>query len=245
MKRVAPGSQAEQVGRLFIAGVLVVFAPHLPFGNYLIYPFMILGTWFHEMGHGLTALALGHDFQRLLIFPDGSGVAESFSPADIPAWQRATIAAGGPLGPSVMGMALMLASGRARLWRPALLALAAIVMLSTLIWVRTLTGWIVLPAIAAGLTLLAWRGKPGLTRFTLQFLGMLAGLSMFLSWDYLFTESAVIGGQPMLSDTGTIEASLLLPHWVWALLLIGSATLMIGGSFKYALRNERGRLPRR
>ena len=62
MYRATPGSQSEQVGRLLTAGVLVVFAPALPFGNYLIYPFMILATWFHEMGHGLTALAFGYEF---------------------------------------------------------------------------------------------------------------------------------------------------------------------------------------
>ena len=42
---------------------------------------------------------------------------------------------------------------------------------------------------------------------TRQFLGMLAALSMFMSWDYLFMESARIGGQVILSDTGAIEAA--------------------------------------
>ena len=238
MYRTTPGSQAEQVGRLFLAAVLVVFAPHLPFGNYLIYPFMILGTWFHEMGHGLTALMLGFDFERLVIYPNGSGLAESLMPANISPVARAAVAAGGPLGPSVIGSALILASAKPKLWRPALVALAAIIVGSTVIWVRSTTGWIVLPAIAAALTLMAWKVGPGLIRFTLQFLGMLAGLSMFLSWDYLFMESAVIGGQLILSDTGAIEANLLLPHWFWALTLIGLATLMIGGSLKYALRQS-------
>lgn len=235
MRRVAPGSQAEQVGRLFLAAVLVVFAPHLPFGNFLIYPFMILGTWFHEMGHGLTALALGHEFDRLLIFADGSGIAESRTPADISPLARAAIAAGGPIGPSLAGALLILASGRRRWWRPALALLAGAIALSTLIWVRSATGWIVLPLIAAGLAATAWKARGTLVRFLLQFLGMLAGLSMFLSWDYLFMESAVVGGQLILSDTGAIAASLLLPHWVWALLLTGFAALSIGGSLKLAL----------
>ena len=238
IQRVAPGSQAEQLGRLLIAGVLVVFAPQLPLGNYLIYPFMILGTWFHEMGHGLTALVLGYDFERLLIYPNGSGIAESVTPRDISPFSRAMIAAGGPLGPSIVGMLLILASARRKLWRPALWALASALVLSTLIWVRTPTGWIVLPLIAAGLGWLAWKGRPGFIRFMLQFLGMVAALSMFLSWDYLFTENAVIGGQLMLSDTGAIAQNLLLPHWVWALVLVGLATLMIGASLKFALKGS-------
>lgn len=239
MMRTAPGSQAEQVGRLFLAAVLVVFAPHLPLGNYLIYPFMILGTWFHEMGHGLAALALGFEFERLLIYPDGSGIAESRTPADISPLARAAIAAGGPLGPSLLGAALILASGQPRIWRGALASLAGLVMLSTLVWVRSATGWIVLPLIAGALAALAWRGNRELVRFMLQFLGMLAGLSMFLSWEYLFAESAVIAGQVILSDTGAIAASLPLPHWFWAGALVVLAAMMIGFSLKLALRRHR------
>lgn len=239
MHRVAPGSQAEQVGRLLIAAVLVVFAPQLPFGNYLIYPFMILGTWFHEMGHGLTAMLFGYDFEQLTIYANGSGIAESRMPADASRFSRAMIAAGGPLGPSIVGSALILASAKAQLWRPALIVLSLAVTISTLIWVRSPTGWIVLPAIAVGLAFLAWKASAGWLRFALQFLGMLAALSMFMSWDYLFMERANIGGQLILSDTGAIEANLFLPHWFWAMALIVAATLMIGASLKYALREDR------
>ena len=238
MYRVSPGSQAEQVGRLLIAAVLVMFAPQLPFGNYLIYPFMILATWFHEMGHGLTALLFGYDFERLIIYSNGSGLAESSMPADASRFSRAMIAAGGPLGPSFIGSALILASAKAKLWRPALLVLSLIIAVSTLIWVRSTTGWIVLPAVAVGLALLAWKGGSGWIRFALQFLGMLAALSMFMSWDYLFMESARIGGQVILSDTGAIEANLFLPHWFWAMALIVTATLMIGASLRYALHED-------
>ena len=73
-------TQQQQVGQLIIAGVLVIFLPQLPLGNYLLYPFTILTTWFHEMGHGLAALALGWEFERLVLLSDGSGYAESYRP---------------------------------------------------------------------------------------------------------------------------------------------------------------------
>ncbi|RGP42106.1 hypothetical protein BPTFM16_02417 [Altererythrobacter insulae] len=245
MYRAAPGSQAEQIGRLLIAAVLVVFAPTLPFGNYLIYPFMILGTWFHEMGHGLTAMMFGYDFERLVIYANGSGFAESRMPEDASRVSRALIAAGGPLGPSIVGALLILASAKAKLWRPALIVLAFAIAVSTGIWVRSSTGWFVLPAIAIGLGVLAWKGPAGAVRFMLQFLGMLAALSMFMSWDYLFMERANIGGQVILSDTGAIEAMLFLPHWFWAMALILTAVLLIFASLKYALREDgSGRLTR-
>ncbi|GAA5055471.1 M50 family metallopeptidase [Erythrobacter westpacificensis] len=235
---VRPGSQEEQVGRLILAGVLVMFLPALPFGNYLIWPFVILTTWFHEMGHGLTAILTGNAFDELVIYANGSGYASSRTAMDGGGVSRALIAMGGPLGPSVMGALLILASAARKHWKPALVLLAGALVLSTVIWVRSVVGVVVLPLIGAALGLLAWKGKRGLQLFALQFLGVLAALSMFNDMDYLFSESAVIGGQVMLSDTGAIEAELLLPHWIWASLIIVLSGLMIGWSLKYALNHE-------
>ena len=103
--RSRPSSQEEQVGRLILAGVLVLFLPALPFGNFLIWPFVILTTWFHEMGHGLTALVTGNAFDLLVINADGSGFASSRTAleggglgpgADCDGWSHS--------GPSVMGL---------------------------------------------------------------------------------------------------------------------------------------------
>ena len=62
-------------------------------------------------------------------------------------------------------------------------------------------------------------------------------------WNYLFAESAVIGGQRVLSDTGAIEAALFLPHWIWAGLITAISALAIGASLKRAL-NQDGRTRR-
>lgn len=236
---VQPGSQAEQVGRLILAVVVVLALPALPFGNYLIYPFVILTTWFHEMGHGLTALALGQDFEQLQIFADGSGVAQSRVAGDISPFASAAIAAGGPLAPCVAGSLLILASAHTRLWRPALWAIAVAIFASVIIYVRSPVGYFVLPLVAAGIALIAWRGPDALARFTLQFLGMLGAMSMLRDFDYLFTEEAVVGGQRMLSDTGQIERALFLPHWVWAAIILAICAVSVGASLRYALDENR------
>lgn len=238
---VQPGSQAEQVGRLILAVVIVLALPAFPFGTYLIYPFVILTTWFHEMGHGLTALVLGQQFDQLQIFADGSGVAESRVNTDISALSRAAIAAGGPLAPCLAGSALILASAHEKLWRPALWAMAAAIFASVIVYVRSPVGFFVLPLVAAGIAVIAWRGPRGLARFTLQFLGVLGAMSMLRDFDYLFTQEAIIGGQRMLSDTGQIEAALWLPHWVWAALILAICAVCVGASLRYALADERWR----
>ena len=233
-------SQQQQVGQLIIAGALVIFLPQLPLGNYLLYPFTILTTWFHEMGHGLAALALGWDFERLVLLSDGSGYAESYSPPNPGAFATALVSLGGPLGPSVIGAALIAATRRHELWRPALYALAAIILVSTLIWVRSLVGFLVLPLIAAALIGIALRARDGLVRFAVQFLGVLGALSMLRDWHYLFSHSAVIGGRPMLSDTGAIEEALWLPYWLWAIVIIAASGAMVGAALKYALAEDGG-----
>ncbi len=242
---VEPGSQGEQVGRLLLAVIVVIALPALPFGNYLIYPFMILTTWFHEMGHGLTAELMGQDFQRLVIYSNGSGVAESLVAADVSRLTEAAIAAGGPLAPSFVGAGLILASAHQKLWRATLVAMAVAIFASVIIYVRSEVGVAVLPLVGALLVVIAWRANDGFARFSLQFLGVLGAMSMLRDFDYLFTEQAVIGGQRILSDTGQIEAALLLPHWVWAAIIILFSGLLTGFSLKYALSENRLLPPRR
>ncbi|WP_435416715.1 M50 family metallopeptidase [Parerythrobacter aurantius] len=232
-------SRQEHIRYLGLAAGALLVLPHVPFGAYLLYPFMILGTWFHEMGHGLAALLMGFDFQRLVLLPNGSGYAEYFFPPDSGRLAHATIAAAGPIGPAIVGSGLILASPHERLWKPVLLGLAACIALSTVVWVRSTVGWIVLPGISLLLVLIATRGRPWMERFALQFLGLQAALSMFQQWDYLLTEGAMIGGRPQLSDTGAIEQYLLLPHWIWASLIIAVAALMLGASLRYSLSEKR------
>ncbi|QUL37055.1 M50 family metallopeptidase [Erythrobacter sp. JK5] len=242
---VEPGSQAEQVGRLLIAVVVVLALPALPFGTYLIYPFVILTTWFHEMGHGISALLVGQDFQRLLIYANGSGVAESLVDTDASRLTQAAIAAGGPLAPCIAGAGLILASAHRKLWRGTLVALAGVIFASVIVYVRSEVGIAVLPLVGALLVLIAWKAPDGFARFSLQFLGVLAAMSMLRDFNYLFTEQAVINGRRILSDTGQIEASLFLPHWFWAGAIIAASALMIGLSLKYALRDIRPGGPKR
>lgn len=242
---VTPGSQGEAIGRLVVAGLVVTMLPALPFGAYLIYPFAILTTWFHEMGHGLTALALGQHFEQLLIFANGSGVAESRLAPDTSRLVHAGIAAGGPLAPGVAGAALIVASAHPRAWRPVLWLVAAAILASTGIWVRSATGWMALPLVAAIIAFVAWRGSEAWARFSLQFLGVLGAMSCLRDWGYLFTEEVEIGGQAMLSDTGTIAAALGLAHWFWAGAILLVSGGMVGAALKYALAEKRLRPPPR
>ncbi len=74
---LAGQDRRQRIGLLLGIALASVILWQTTLGSFLLYPFTILATWFHEMGHGLAALLTGREFERLQIFSDGSGVAES------------------------------------------------------------------------------------------------------------------------------------------------------------------------
>ena len=205
-------------------------------GSLVLYPFTILATWFHEMGHGIAAMLTGRGFERLLIFSDGSGVAESLRPADGYGLTDALVAASGPLGPAIAGALLIVSSRSPTATRNALAVLGVALILSTLIWVRSLTGWLVLPAVGMAIGLLALRGSQFLQGFVIQLLGVQACISVWRQFDYLFSPGGSVGGQLQRSDTGAIADVLLLPYWFWGAAISAAILALLWWSFRLAFR---------
>ena len=89
--------QVSAKGALLLAALLVLgLSRFVPYGRLVLYPFTLLATWVHEMGHGLTALLCGGKFAQLEIFSNASGLA---STAVVPGFRQALVCAGGLLGP--------------------------------------------------------------------------------------------------------------------------------------------------
>ena len=199
---------------------------HLPLGAYVLYPFTILAVWFHEMGHGLAALALGAHFEKLVLYTDGSGAAYYQGAVHGGALGRAAVAAAGPLGPACLGGLIILSTTSARRTRAALLCLAVLMLLAVLIWVRSGFGVVSITALAVGILAIALKAPEGIRRVSAQFLGVQACISTYREIDYLFSLHArgLIGDQ--LSDTQVMAENLLMPYWFWGALL-AAATLYI------------------
>lgn len=233
---LAEQDRQQRIGLLFGLGIASVMLWQTTFGMLLLYPFTILATWFHEMGHGIAAMVLGARFEQLLIFPDGSGVTLSSLPADASRLTEALIAAGGPLGPPLAGAALIIASRSPRSTRLALVGLGVVLLFSSLIWVRTLTGLVVLPLLAAAILATARYGGAGHQRFAIQLLGVQACISVWQQFDYLFTPGGRIEGQLQRSDTGAIADVLLLPYWFWGGAITIAICALMWWSFRIAFR---------
>lgn len=225
--------QSRTLQWLIVSALITVVIWQMPFGELLLYPFTILATWFHEMGHGLTALLLGGRFYQLQIFADGSGLAYHGSSGRL---ASALVAAGGLLGPPIAGSLLILSGRSPGSSRWLLKGLGLVLLLSTLIWVRSIFGWISLPLMGICMLIVASRGPDWLAPMLVQFLGVQACISTYRQLDYLFMASANINGNYMPSDTGQIAAALLLPYWLWGALIAGFSFVLLAGSLWLSTR---------
>jgi hypothetical protein len=233
---LAREDQRQRLALLLGIAVVSIILWQTTLGSLLLYPFTILATWFHEMGHGIAAMLTGRGFERLLIFADGSGVAESLRPADGYGLTDALVAASGPLGPAIAGALLIVSSRSPDATRNALAVLGAALVLSTLIWVRSPTGWLVLPALGIAIVALALRGSQPLQRLVIQLLGVQAAIGAWKQFGYLFSPGGTVGGELHRSDTAAIADALLLPYWFWGAIISGAILALLWWSFSLAFR---------
>jgi hypothetical protein len=218
---------------LIAAAIATALLWQVPGGDYILYPFTILATWFHEMGHGLMALLLGGQFQKLQIFSDGSGVAtygirSSFGPIG-----PALVAAAGPMGPPIAGAALILASRSFKAASWSLKILGGFLLFSTLIWVRSWFGLVAIPLLGLIILAIALKAPRWVQGFSIQFLGVQACISTYHQLDYLFSSSA---GYLGLSDTAQMQRYLLLPYWFWGGLMAVASAVILVQSLRVAYR---------
>ena len=220
---------------LIAAAIATALLWQIPGGDYILYPFTILATWFHEMGHGLMALLLGGQFQKLQIFSNGSGVATYGIRPLLGPIGPAMVAAAGPMGPPLAGAALILASRSFRAATLCLKILGSFLLFSTLIWIRSWFGLVAIPLlglIILGIALKAPRWAQG---FAIQFLGVQACVSTYHQLDYLFSRSA---GPLGLSDTAQMQRYLLLPYWFWGGLMAIASLVILVQSLRVAYRSK-------
>ena len=214
--------------RLLLTGAAIALIWQLPYGQMALYPLTLLATYVHEMGHGLTALLLGQQFQEMLLHADGSGMAVWHG--DPGRMETALIAAGGLLGPTLAGVSLLVLSGSTRFARALLAVLALVLLLSMALWSRNIFGLGFL-LVWAVVLLLAARFLPAAgAALMLQLIAITLCLSWFTDLDYMFSGQAVVNGVVHRSDSAVIAQALVLPYWFWGGLvaLLSMLLLLLG-----------------
>lgn len=216
----------------FWAAVVVsLVLPRIPYGRHALYPFALLGTWAHEMGHGLVAILAGGSFNRLLIFANLGGTAYS---SGVGSFGRVFVSAGGLLGPAVAGGIVIVLGSREDSARWVLAGLAVLLVLSLLLFVRNVFGWVALGLIAALLGPLALYGPEMAKIFVAQLIGIQFCMASWGTLDYMFTKNFQRDGQIIDSDTQEIAEVLLLPYWFWGGLIAVMSFAIMASSFYIA-----------
>ena len=229
-----PTSRGALLGAVALS---IVVGSFVPFGGTLLYPFTLLATWVHEMGHGLAAIAVGGAFDRLEIFADASGLAYTQHAAGVPS---ALVSLGGLVAPPIAGAIILAAARGPRRAQTLLVGLSAALVVSLAIWVRSVGGFISVPLLAALVVAFVRWGSPRERMFLAQFLGLRLALdTMGRGLDYLFTDSATVGGVKQVSDIATVAEGLGGPRLLWSLLVSALCIVLVVIGLAAAWRKPR------
>lgn len=225
------------------AALVFIIEQWVPLGHELLYPLTLFTTWVHEMGHGLTALVMGGHFDELVIRSDASGYA--MAAAHSRGWPEAAVMAGGLLAPPILGSFILGFVHGPRRAKILLAVLAAALLASVAIYVRSTIGVIAMPLVAA---LLGWaafvgfRANPHRRVVMAQVLGVMLALdTVFRMVGYALSTEARKGEA---SDVQLMANELGGPYWLYGLGIIAIALSLLGFSLWWAWRRPDAPAPK-
>lgn len=182
---------------------------------YVSIPIKFLSTWSHEFGHGMGALMTGGRFYELTIYPNFSGLAQTASATD---FSRAMTVIVGLMGPTILGVIMIILTRALSFYRVTLLLLAALLALS-LIWAANGFTFFTLGGSAVLLALAGWKFPKNVLLYVTTIIAIALCLDAVSSFGYFFMGGGEVGGRLFRSDTGVLADLWFGPHWLWGLLL--------------------------
>ena len=194
--------------RLWMAAALSLGLSLTLWGPLVLYPFRLFTTWVHECSHAVMILLLGGSVRSITIEPDTGGITRSLMPSARIA--QGLVASSGYLGASAVGCLLMAATRVEKSARPILRIVGVSMLVTLVMWIRNLFGFVVVLAWGGALVALARRGSGDASRFVLSLLAIQVALNSVYDIRILLL---VKGGH---SDAETMARLFLVPAWVWA-----------------------------
>jgi len=202
-------------GRLLVITLLIIVVMQIPFVHWVLYPFTIFSTWVHEICHGMAAILVGGDIDRLELFPDGSGLAYTTTTTT---GSRGFVASAGYQGTAVVGCLLLAVRRTKRGPRTGLMVLALFMILSTLLWIRRAVFGVMVTPVLGGL--LAWAAvklsSPRL-RDLFVCVAVTTCLNAITSVRVLFGSSFQVNGEDHETDAHSMaDLNSGTSSWMWA-----------------------------
>lgn len=215
-----------------LAGLVTLLMGIMPWLGWLNYPFRLLLTIVHELGHGLAALSTGGAFINFVVHPNGAGLAHTAG-----GWRFVVIPAG-YLGMALFGAVLILL-GRNHRWSRIALGIIGVgmILLSLRYGIPSIFSSYILSGllttfsgiIFGGLFLwVAFKAGSGWIVFLIHLIAIQAALTAFSD---LF---ALIGLSTRFNmpenDARSMAELTFIPAVFWAVLWITIALVLIGGA---------------
>ncbi|UFU06214.1 M50 family metallopeptidase [Ruania halotolerans] len=173
-------------------------------------------TLVHELGHAVIGILAGRRFTGFVLRMDASGHAVTHGRAHGPG-RILTTWAGYP-APAVVGAGVIIASVHG--WAAPVLALALVILLGSLIRIRSVLTAVVMLAVLAGIGALWWFAD---ARWQSLALLMLGAVLLLGAWRHL---GAVARDTSRGSDPAVLAALTPIPRLVW----MGTFVLVLAGS---------------
>ncbi len=212
----------------------------VPWLTLAAYPFRLLVSLVHELGHGLAAIATGGHFRNFVVFTDGSGLAYTAG-----GWRFVVIPAG-YLGAAAFGALLIVLGSSHRASRWALLAVGAAMALLSLRYglpsLATEHAGAGLLAAATGTVLgasFAWLALKAGDRwvvFVVHLLAFMAGVNAIS--DLLTLVGLSTSPTTLATDARSMADLTGLPAVLWALVWALVAVVLLGGALRVAWKTR-------
>lgn len=215
--RVNNPTETEKRIRWFLLGSVVITAALylVPFGIFINLPLIWLSTLVHELGHGFTAALLGGEFERFVMHPDASGVAQWSAPRSFGPVRQALVAAGGLVGPAIVAAVGFMLARNSKAAKYTLLGGVFALLAIAVLVVRNGFGWGFVLGLVLILGVLGTSKRPEVAQAGLVFMSTQLAMSVFSRGDYLFTEYAETASGKMPSDVAQMADALFGPYWLW------------------------------
>ena len=220
--------------RLFIITAIILVAMNFSWTRWLMYPFVLMSTWIHEMCHGIAALLVGGRIIKLEVFVDGSGLATYRSAASGAA--RGFISSAGYQGTCVTGYLLLILRKQRHIPRIGPIVLGSLMVISVLLFVRNFFGIVVVSVeggllIAAGLTL-----RKNWAKNLFLVLAILLTLTAITSVTVLFRASHEVNGAPIDSDAVSTAEEWFGFSFLWAMIWLGVGVVLAALGVRFPIK---------
>lgn len=215
----------------------------------LAYPFLLLTTVFHEVGHALAVLVSGGTVDGIVINANGSGYCRHAGGAGF--WQQVLISSAGYLGSAVEGSFLLFLTLRLEKGgRIVLIFLSAALLAVCALWTRNVFGLVTTLGLAVAIGLCAWRLPAILAELVAIFLSSYVALYAVSAMSHMamFPIPRVPGGVRgvglemgmVLSDQDKLANLTNIPPMFWAVVWLAFALLALVCAVWLGVRRRSG-----